>query len=224
MWYFYISNLLEEIVNNRTSVTLLIALLVGMGGIAYLYIEKPFNKDPLWDGKPKVVYDFQSYSWIDRWIVKEGPHDDAWRGSADRLNEVLKAHSSEIIDYNFCIKYVNDYNNTIFIVSKSLDDEVKQAFLDVMKPPEKVMVLFRKGPASFIELDEWENLIFEELDTLREKGAFVLSLSKTVNGTLKLTVEDLDKQKVKIILDVLNGKVPPGILVIFKGSRPELLG
>ena len=208
--------------NNRTTVVLIIALLVGIGGLAYIYIVKPFQKDPLWDGKPKVVYDFQSRSWVDRWIVKEGPQDDAWRKSADRLNEVLKAHSSEIIDENYCILYVNAYNNTIFIVSKSLDDEVEQAFLDVMKPPEEVTVLFRKGPASFIELDEWEDLIIEELDTLRERGVLVISLSKTVNGTLKLTVEDLEKEKVRIILDALEGKVPPGILVIFKGSKPVL--
>lgn len=91
-----------------------------------------------------------------------------------------------------------------------------------MKPPGEVTVLFRKSPASFIELDDWEDLIIEELDTLRERGVLVISLGKTVNGTLKLTVEDIDKEKVGIILDVINGKVPPGILVIFKGSKPVL--
>jgi len=43
-----------------------------------------------------------------------------------------------------------------------------------------------------------------------------------VNGTLKLGVQDLDKEKVRIILDVLEGKVPPGILVIEEGVPPKL--
>lgn len=208
--------------NNKTTVILIIAILLGIGGVAYLYIAKPFQKDPLWDGKPKIVYDYHSRNWIDRWLVKEGPRDDAYRKTTERLHEVLQTHSSEIIDENYCIHYVNAWNNTIFVVSKSLDDDLKQAFLDVMKPPEEVTVLFRKSPASFIELDDWEDLIIEELDTLRERGVLVISLGKTVNGTLKLTVEDLDKEKVRIILDVINGKVPPGILVIFKVSKPVL--
>jgi hypothetical protein len=201
-------------VNNRITVILFIVLLVGIGGLAYLYIAKPFQKDPLWDGKPKVVYggDTPSLWWYKG--HRNGPRDDAWMNSTDRLSEVLMAHSSEIIDENYCVSYVNAVNNTIFIVSKSLDAEVKQAFLDVIQPPEKVTVLFRESIASYIEIRQWMDLIIEESDTLRDKGVMIWALSVDVNGTLKLGVQDLDKEKVRILLDVMEGKVPPGILVI----------
>jgi len=201
-------------VNNRITVILFIVLLVGIGGLAYLYIEKPFQKDPLWDGKPKVVY---GGSTPDLWFLKghdKGPVDYAYQKVTSRLVEVLEDHSSKTIDENYCIRYVNPYNNTIVIVSKSLDDEVKQAFLDVMKPPEKVTVLFRESIASYIEIRQWMDLIIEESDTLRDKGVMIWALSVDVNGTLKLGVQDLDKEKVRILLDVMEGKVPPGILVI----------
>lgn len=204
--------------NNRTTVLLIIALLVGIGGLAYVYIAKPFHKDPLWDGKPKVVYGETPSLWWYRGHEK-GPRDDAWSDPAYRLSEVLMAHSSEIIEENYCISYVNAVNNTIFIVSKSLDDEVKQAFLDVIQPPEVVTVLFRESMASYIEIKQWMDLIIEESATLKDKGVMIWTLSVDVNGTLKLGVQDLDKEKVRIILDVMEGKVPPGILVI-ENKRP----
>jgi hypothetical protein len=208
-------------VNNRTTVILIIALLVGIGGLAYVYIAKPFQKDPLWDGNPKVVYGETPSLWWYRGHRK-GPRDDAWSDSRDRLAEVLMAHSSEIIDENYCISYVNAVNNTFFIVSKSLDDEVKQAFLDILQPPENVKVLFRKGAASYIELMQWMDLIHEELYNLKDKGVLIVTVGVDANGTLTLGVQDLDKEKVRIILDVLEGKVPPGILVIEEGVPPKL--
>ena len=208
--------------NNRTTVILIIALLVGIGGLAYVYIAKPFQKDPLWDGKPKVVYGGETPSlWWYRGHRK-GPRDDAWREPAERLNEVIIAHSSEIIDENYCISYVNAINNTIFIVSKSLDDEVKQVFLDVIQPPEEVTVLFRKSMVSYIEIMQWMDLIHEELHNLKDKGVMISAVGVDVNGTLKLGVQDLDKEKVRIILSVLEGKLPPGILVIEEQAIAKL--
>ena len=117
---------------------------------------------------------------------------------------------------------LNAYNNTIWVVVKSLEPEVLDAFLEVMDPPLGVSVRFLKGPASWREVEGWMSIISDELYTFQACGVQVISLSRTENATIRIGIEDITLEKVQIVLEILEGRVPPGILVFTKEDMPEI--
>jgi len=180
------------------------------------------NKEDLWHQEPKVLLNGGPPElWWYRGIKKDKIYG-SYHDSTDALVDALKANVSDVLTNNYIIDYVNAYNNTVFVVVKSLDPEVKQAFLDVMKPKPGVTIIFRKGPVSFIEINKWFKVIRSELENLREKGVLVISYKLSVNGTIQIGINDIDSEKVEIILDVLDGRVPPGILVLCKQEIPQI--
>ncbi len=180
------------------------------------------SQEDLWSKEPKVVL---RYIRLLNWWLKghdRGMSNGTWEKSTQALNDVIYSNSSEIVADNFCILFVNDYNNTICVVLKSLDPEIKQEFLDIMAPKPGVTVIFKKGPATWWELEKWEKAICSELYVLRDRGVLITAVGKTTNATMMMEIKDIDMEKVGIVLEVLEEKVPPGILVLSRGEIAEL--
>ena len=178
--------------------------------------------NPLWRMEPSVYYGSGPDLWW--WLDRSKGYNDTrpWEKSTSALNKVVYDNATTIIDENYCIQYIGAFNSTIFVVVKSLDAEVQEAFLEVMDPYPCVTVIFKKGYASWRELEKWELEIVAHIETLWENGVFVPYLAKTINATIEVGILDISHEKVEIFIDQLRGHVPLGVLVLVNGSIPVL--
>jgi len=172
----------------------------------------------LWDMEPKILLDKPAPSawWLEGYMVGE-PTLDVLSPSI-RLRRALDRNESIIVE-NFGQLYVNDYNNTIFIVTKSIDPNITKAFLDIMKPDPEVSVKFRRGYASWMELETWEAAIRGEIENMEASGVELCCFGKSENATLRIGVINITMDDVQVILSLLEGKVPPGVIVFEPGSQ-----
>jgi hypothetical protein len=172
----------------------------------------------LWEIEPKILLDKHTPDawWLEGHMDGE-PTPDVLSPSI-RLRRALDRNESIVVE-NFGQMYVNDYNNTVFVVTKSLDTNVTDAFLDIMNPGPSVSVIFRQGYASWVELEEWEEAIRSEFENIRASGVDVCCFGKSENATLRIGIINISMDDVEIILELLDGKVPPGVLVFELGSK-----
>jgi hypothetical protein len=176
----------------------------------------------LWEMEPKILLDEPSPPlWWFRGSEKTASNQ-TYQGATDRLIDAFNA-GDEVIAENYCMVYVNSRNNTVFVVVKSLSPDILERFVDVMKPDPGVSILFRKGYASFAELEEWENIIRDEIEYIESRGVKMVSFGKSVNATITIQVVDITMEQVNHILEALEGKVPPGVLVFEPGAQAEIV-
>ena len=203
--------------NQKITFLLVFGIIIVLTASYYLRSRKS-----LWNRAPKISlnYDRSGVWWFKGY--RSGSVNYSYQLVTERLNDDRYSNISQVITDNFCQLYVNPFNNTVFVVVKSLEPKVLDFFLDVMNPPRYVDVIFRKGEATWWELESWEALIGSELNNIWDLGVRVTSLGKTENATIGITILDIDHDKVEIVLDVLKGKVPPGILDFCRGAIPVL--
>ena len=202
--------------NKKIILLLVFGIIIALTASYYLRSRKS-----LWTRAPKISlnYDLSGAWWIKGPRPGVRARNNSYQMVTKRLRDDQYSNISQVITDNFCQLYVNPFNNTVFVVVKSLEPEVTDFFLDVMNPPRYVCVIFRKGEATWWELERWEALIGSKLNNLRDLGVRVTTLSKTANATIRITIFDIDLDKVKVVLDVLKGKVPPGILEFYRGAQ-----
>jgi hypothetical protein len=141
--------------------------------------------------------------------------DGMWEIPYNRLIKIIEAQENEIMNDNYCISYVNSYNNTIFVVVKSLKKEVTDTFLSEMNPEKKVKIIFREGMASHQELKNWSKIIEKKAQTLKEKGVVVNWIGINENSTISVGLESIDEEKINLLLNELETSVPKGLLTIY---------
>lgn len=153
------------------------------------------------------------------WWVKDKtlPSKEEWRNTADNLYNALERDTISIKDI-YGNMYVNSRNNTLFIVLTDINTDNQRAVLDIITPSENVTVIFRKGPANYIQLEEWLNQGNQILPKLREKGVKVSFLGITENATLLMEIVDINDSVIRTLINEIKGKIPESILVIRKGG------
>ena len=57
------------------------------------------------------------------------------------------------------------------------------------------MVIFRRGEATWWELERWEALIGSELYNLWDLGVQIMSVGKTADATIAITILDIDRAR-----------------------------
>ena len=197
-------------------------LLIAVISILSISILLPVNaQNTLWYAEPTILSSKPSKGW---WLdgYKTGSHLIGYKQATFSLREALKKEASQIITKNYGHHFVNPYNNTVFVVLTNVNDKVKQEFLKVMNPPEGTTVIFRKGPASYMDLEKWYHTILDNLLTLDAAGVKVLWVGISENATISLGLKEIAEEKLEILYATLKDKVPKGILIIYAQEPFEL--
>lgn len=159
------------------------------------------------------------------WFLKgheEGSSSDTWMSTYDHLNSIYESKASDLVNNYLSICYVNDKNNTLFVGLTDISKEVRNAFLQLINPPEGLTIKFTKSAASRADLEAWENILNSKIALLNSNNIKVVSSVKTVNGTISIGLENRSQIKINSLLKTLDRKVPPGILEIFDSTVPTL--
>lgn len=140
---------------------------------------------------------------------RQGKGSNDWTTVADRLRSVVQEENrfSDV----FVDIMGNSHNNTIFVVLTNLDEQTTDQVLQILNPPNDVSVRFLKGVAPRAMLEKWySNLDFEQLKKeIGWTGSVI-----TGNGTILISVEKLSPDVIQYANEGLDGKVPPGVLVL----------
>lgn len=179
--------------------------------------------DPsLWEMNPKILLNRTAPGLFWYKGVNQSVVNSSFRDTLRRLTQAY-LDGDPIIVEKYGMTYVNDHNNTAFIVVTSMDKETLDYFNEVMNPDPGVTVIFRKGPASFAELDVWEQVLREEVEKIRDQGIRISFWGKSANATLVIGVVDITLDKVETIVEIIGEEIPPGILVFELGELAELV-
>jgi hypothetical protein len=183
------------------------------------------SADQLLLTEPKILEKDPGAWWIAN-QTKDIIPNYAYKQCTNALVSTYKANTSKIVDNNLCKIFVNGYNNTIFVVSKSLDEEVIKEYLNVMRPSEDITIKFIKGQFILKDLERWTRIISSHLKELQDKGVRIISVSITVNATILLGIEHLKENLIPTIEDVKSSlpEVPPGALVLIEKEMNKVTG
>jgi len=195
------------------------------------------KQDPLWQKEPKVLW---TKTPDNLWYLnghRNGPNNKAWKTTADAIRNAYQSNKSETLTKNLGKIFVNPYNNTIFVLTKTVDKDIENDIQEVANSLPNVTVKIIQSPACLSDLEKWGEEIRLSLIPLQELGVDVTKAYITTNGTIALGVRDLTTNKIDILLKHLENKVPAGILVIyewqgdvkycstqFESNRPVLAG
>lgn len=172
--------------------------------------------DPLWQGEPKVLSEMPMRFW---WTegYEEGPSNYLYKKATRSLRAAYGNGSSVVIN-NLGQIFVNSHNNTVFVVLKDGNDDVKKAFLEIMNPPEGVTVIFREGPARMKDLEAWADEVGNQMDLLRSRGVDLTAIFISENATILLGINEIVPETIDTLKEVLRDRVPPGILLLFQAG------
>jgi hypothetical protein len=127
------------------------------------------------------------------------------RSRGNQLNTTYGAH------------FVNPFNNTIWLVVTDVSPESIRLIEEMIGPHEGVKLIYRKAPASWLELKGYEKIISDRLFSLRDKSVMVTRFGKSVNATLEIDILPVTPYSVNILISNLP-EIPLSLIVIRRGS------
>ena len=107
--------------------------------------------------------------------------------------------------------------NTITVYLKEATETEKNDLENTYSIPD-VSIVYKSAKATKEELREWKSIIKEEKDELETRGVKISLIGILSDGYIYCLVEDLTEEKTGIIREVLQNKVPLGIVKIQSGK------
>lgn len=179
------------------------------------------KQEDIWRQDLKVMSNPYSPWWLEN--HRQGIVDNKYRATANRLGDAVASNSTLINEY-YTTHFVNPYNNTVFVRLKDADESVKAQFLELMRPPEGVAVVFLRGSATHSELEGWRSIVHSLYPTFEKQGVVLGSSGGAgTNGTICFGVKDLTDDRIQIFREVVKGRVPLGIIVLYEEFEEVLL-
>ncbi|MBN2335167.1 hypothetical protein JXL21_06365 [Candidatus Bathyarchaeota archaeon] len=168
----------------------------------------------LWRGEPEVRDKPRSNLWF---RDRPGPiNTGSPKAVADAITDRRLDDTHDIIDEVYVNLAIDTRHKAVYVSVSDISPETLDSFRELIGDPQDVYIYFMEAPAPLTLVEEWEQAIIDSLDELRERGVPLNMISVTVNGTIQMGMTDISPEVVDTLLDVLEGKVPPGILQIAK--------
>ena len=138
----------------------------------------------------------------------------AFQGLSSKLTSLVRRGVPEI--KNFYVHHSMDWQNgTAYIVLTDISENVTRFILDQFSPPVQEKIRFLKSSASRSQIREWRGTLMELcLGRLKERGVIWTAMGTYYDGRILLYVQEISPETIDIIEEVIEGSVPPGIVVI----------
>lgn len=182
------------------------------------------EQENFWTGSPKVISkNEKEASW---WLKNhdKGVITQSYKKSADNLMNYINKNNMSSISNDFCQLFVNDRNNTIFIVSKNMDTKINLQYLEIMNLDDETTVKFIKGYRNHKELEKYKEIVKQQAQSLSEKGVNVRAVGISENGTIQIELDEISDNNKDIFVSQLKSKVPMGLVVLTESPELEETG
>lgn len=167
-------------------------------------------------GEPDITQKPRSNLWFQKQEdgrIYAGPY-----GVSMSINYHLEDNETDIVDVIYVNMAVDLYNDSIYIAVSDTSPESLIEFKETITIPPTTSIHFILAPAPLAMLEEWLGIVKDSREELKDSGVNITKSSISINGTIQVGVQKITDERVSTLLEVLEGKVPPGILSIYNGT------
>jgi len=181
---------------------------------SHVYIIEGFS-DRYWGMMPELLDELPSDN--------KNPDVDFshWFAVASKLTSLRNTGKLDYFPEIFVQMYPDWINGTAYVALVDTSEYFTQPILDQFSSFIREDIKFIKAPATLRQIEQWEQMIWDNHDLLEEHGVMVWDSSLFYDGRIILGVEDADYKKLEILKEILVD-VPSGILVVYP-SGPIIL-
>jgi len=153
--------------------------------------------------------------------VHDPPEEDRvnlieWFAIAREVQMLLDTGELPYLEEIYVTRHPDWLNGTAYISLTIVSPETTQPILDRIEPNLHDYVRFVEAPAPMWLLQVWERRLMDILvDELPGKGVHGTCFSHYYDGRFLVGFEELDEEKIVMIRETIEGRVPSGMLVVF---------
>jgi hypothetical protein len=120
--------------------------------------------------------------------------------------------------------YIHDspdwHSGTAYVVLSDTSPEITQPILEQFSLHIQKDIRFLRGPAPLALIEGWKDTLLELCSgSLKERGVQWTSMSTHYNEKILLGVEEITPTTIDTVKEVVEGRVPPGIIVLWDAGR-----
>ena len=140
-----------------------------------------------------------------------------WFAVARGVQMLLDSGELPYLDGVYVTRHPDWLNGTAYICLTEVCPETTQPVLDRIDPGLHGYVRFVEAPAPMWLLEHWERGLMDILvGELPAKGVRWTCFSYYYDGRFLVGFEELDEEKMAVIRETIEGRVPSGMLVVFE--------
>lgn len=180
--------------------------------------ETPIEPIDLWNTEPTFSH-YNSTRGL--WWLRNQERTETnvkYRKYTSVVGQLIRDDDPLFQDY-YVNKYVNAYNNTVFMVITDDSPEILTQFNEKIPVPNGVKIVFRTSPYSYVQLTEWITIIHGKKTSLESKGVELGSLGVSENGTILTGIYNYTDERGRILVAEIETEIPKGILTFRNATR-----
>jgi hypothetical protein len=140
-----------------------------------------------------------------------------WFGVARGVQMLLDSGELPYLEEVYVTRHPDWLNGTAYICLTEVCPETTQPVLDGIDPDLHGYVRFVEAPAPMWLLEHWERRLMDILvGELPAEGVRWTCFSYYYDGRFLVGFEELDEEKLAVIREAIEGRVPSGMLVVFE--------
>ena len=220
--YFYenLVNLRGDIAEIKTSYEVLYAEYVNLME-EHRRIEDRLKYPDLWNGEPEIA--------DPHFLPPKGNQSKyvnlgAYRAVASKLVAIIDHAEYEILKEVLVYHYPDWNNGTAYVALYDTSPEITNMILDLFSPYVQEQIRFVKAPAPLNKIEEWGEALWSCIDDLKERGIKPTYKTMYYNGKILLGIEELTPSTIPLFKEAIEGKVPPGVIVLEETGPIEVRG
>lgn len=174
----------------------------------------------LWEAEITVM----DPDWVHSWYLggQNGIAHYFSIGVSNKITSIIRSNASFLLAEIYVNHVPNKHINTVYVSLTDTSTETTQKVLALIDPHQSARIEFIEAPAPRYKVDEWRQSLRHLWDRLWYNGVPITSMSITPNGTILLGMANINQEKIDKLEHIIEGKIPPGILVIHEQGMAKL--
>ena len=158
-----------------------------------------------------IKFTHNIFWWMKGYEFKE--MDDKLSEIGGKIGMYIGQEEKTLFNDAYGSSYINSDNNTIFIVIKYDDINIKKYMIGTLQPDKSVNIIFRKCEYSYDELYSYKEKIVDLFPYLNSRGIPINTIGINENATLTIGFERVDQNIISHFFNELPSDIPKHILV-----------
>lgn len=188
-------------------------LLISIISISPFFISRNRGFPELWDASIQIM----DSDWDKPWLKGKGGR--TYTGCISVSNKIysrIRTNSSEFFTEIYVSHMPNKYENIVYLSLTDVSPETTGKVLDLLRPPRGTEIEFIEAPAPLYKVTKWRQELRSLWSLLWSRGVPLNLLSLSPNGTILLGLGEVTQEQIETLLLTIEGRVPPGILVVYE--------
>ena len=174
-------------------------------------VEDRLKYHELWNGEPEIA--------DQHFLPPKGNQSKhaslgAYHAVASKLGAIIDREEYKVLKEVLVYHYPDWKNGTAYVALSDTSPEITNMILDLFSPYVQEQIRFVKAPAPLNKIEEWGEALWSCIDDLKERGIKPTYKTMYYNGKILLGIEELTPSTIPLFKEAIEGKVPPGVIVL----------